>query len=166
MISIFYGYAKKKFNVNIKNIEKVNDDFSKFNSRNKLEISLNSEHNSDNFNESPSSSFSRETHSALFLKDQLTSRTNSNNIMQLSLSSHNENLKKSFKNENPNDYFNFDLLHWIPSYGEFKIVISELEKFPVVINSNNASNVIYHETDLCFNNNLGSINNYDTQTFV
>ena len=120
---------------------------------------MSSGHNSDNFNESPSSSFSRETPSALFLKDHTKSRTNSN-------SSQNETLKKSSKNENPNDYFNFELLNWIPSYGEFKIVISELEKFPAVINSNNASNVIYHETDFCFNNNLGSLNNYDTQTFV
>jgi len=177
LIYFFMNGSFKASIPNINNIERIithdKNDFSKFNSRNKLEISLNSDQNSENLEQSPSSSFSRDTPSAM-----LTNRSAKEHCLHVmdEKSAQKNSLEPclSFKERNllVTDQFDFNLLNWLPSYNEYKSVISEFERFPC---SNLISSVIYHETDEHINQNSNNSNNYlvtemasyyDTQTFV
>lgn len=132
---LIFSYSNGKFQTNNIKIDKIiSDKASKFNSRNKLELSINSEQNS--LDHSPNSSFSRETPSALINQNLDTASPNSNNNKQYS-----SEKEKVFQNLN----FDFNLLNWQPSFDEFKFVIDEFKEFPCA--SNFDENAIYHEAE-------------------
>lgn len=173
LVYFFMNSNFKKNLPNMTNIERIineKNDFSKFNSRNKLEISLNSDQNSDNLDESPSSSLSRETPSAVLTN---SSTREPRLHVKDERSFHNNNTTGNEQNVNAKrqpmtDQFDFNLLNWLPSYNEYQSVISEFEAFP---SANMISSVIYHETDMSQINYTNYVENeiesyLDKQTFV
>lgn len=123
-------------------IEKIiSEKASKFNSRNKLELSINSEQNS--LDHSLNSSFAPTHAPSVLVQSKNLDNLSSTSSKQYITPLNNEKQKQIFQNSQ----FDFGLLNWQPTYEEFKFVIKEFQEFPCNTNALLDQNRIYHEAE-------------------